>query len=130
MVRATRLRNPAARRSSTSKLGDDTRRALNDFLDTLELSYDEAGRLFGVSGETVRRWALGNSSVPLATGGDVLLYHAGVERLQAMFQPERLPSVIRRSAELFDGERAIDWIMRGRIAEVAGRYERILRYQA
>jgi hypothetical protein len=30
---------------------------------------------------------------------------------------------------LFDGERALDWILRGRIGDAAGRYEIALSYQ-
>jgi len=51
-------------------------------------------------------------------------------RLLALFRPERLPEVIQRPADLFDGERALDWIRRGRAAEVADRYEMALSYQA
>jgi hypothetical protein len=40
-----------------------------------------------------------------------------------------LPTGIRRPAELFDGETALAWILRGRIAEVADRYETALLYQ-
>jgi hypothetical protein len=52
-----------------------------------------------------------------------------LDRLLALFQPARLPLAIRRPAELFDGERALDWILRGRIGEAAGRYEIALSYQ-
>ena len=55
---------------------------------------------------------------------------AALSRLPAIFPPERLPQVIRREAELFDGKPAVDWIVRGRIADVAERYESALAYQA
>ena len=47
-----------------------------------------------------------------------------------VFGPERLPQVIRREAELFDGNPAVNWIVSGRITEVAKRYESVLAYQA
>lgn len=94
------------------------------------LSYDELGHILGVSGETVRRWAHGKIAVPEQQLAKLDSADAALTRLQALFRPERLPEVIRRPAELFSGERAIDWIQRGRIAEVADRYEMALSYQA
>ena len=55
---------------------------------------------------------------------------AALGRLEAMFRPERLSQVVRRKAGLFEGESALDWILRGRIAAAAGRYETALAYQA
>jgi len=46
-----------------------------------------------------------------------------------IFRPERLFQVVRRKADLFDGESALEWILRGRVAEVADRYELALSYQ-
>ncbi len=55
---------------------------------------------------------------------------AALDRLLHLFKPESLAQVIRRPAELFDGKRALDWILEGRIAEVADRYDVALSYQA
>jgi len=96
----------------------------------LGLSYDELGQALGVSGETVRRWAHGKIAVPEQQLAKLDSAEAALTRLQALFRPDRLPEVIRRPAELFNGERAIAWIQRGRIAEVADRYEMALSYQA
>lgn len=96
----------------------------------LGLSQDEMGHILGVSGETIRRWGHGKIAVPEQQLAKLDSADAALTRLQALFRPERLPEVIRRPAELFTGERAIDWIQRGRIAEVADRYEMALSYQA
>jgi transcriptional regulator with XRE-family HTH domain len=96
----------------------------------LGLSHDDLGQMLGVSGETVRRWAHGKITVPEQQLAKLDSTDAALTRLQALFRPERLPEAVRRPAELFHGERAIDWIQRGRIAEVADRYEMALSYQA
>jgi transcriptional regulator with XRE-family HTH domain len=96
----------------------------------LGLSYDEAGNILGVSGETIRRWAHGKIAVPAPQQAKLDSADAALTRLLAMFRPERLPEAIRRPADLFSGERALDWIRRGRIADVADRYEMALSYQA
>ncbi len=96
----------------------------------LGLSHDDLGHMLGVSGETIRRWAHGKIAVPEQQLAKLDSADAALTRLQALFRPERLPEAIRRPAELFNGERAIDWIQRGRIAEVADRYEMAVSYQA
>jgi transcriptional regulator with XRE-family HTH domain len=96
----------------------------------LGLSYDEAGNILGVSGETIRRWAHGKIAVPAPQQAKLDSADAAFTRLAALFRPERLPEAIRRPADLFDGERALDWIRRGRIADVVDRYEMALSYQA
>lgn len=105
------------------------RRMLRRLIVALDLSYDEAGRALGVTGETVRRWERSMVLVPtrrlsVLTGADDAL-----SRLLGLFRPERLPVAIRRPAALFDGESALDWILRGRIQEVADRYDVALSYQ-
>jgi DNA-binding transcriptional regulator YiaG len=107
----------------------EARLALDRLMLRLSLSQDEAARMLGVSGETVRRWQRGAVKIPLSRAAQLLSMGEALQRLLALFQPARLPLTIRRQAELFDGERALDWILRGRIAEVAGRYEIALAYQ-
>ncbi|MEK7408194.1 MAG: hypothetical protein AAB225_24250 [Acidobacteriota bacterium] len=87
------------------------------------------GRMFGVAGETVRRWLRGASRVPDSRLAEMESAAAALNRLLEIFQPDRLRQVIRRPAEVFGGERALDWILRGRIGEVAERYEAALAYQ-
>lgn len=108
----------------------EARRILRRLVATLELSFDEVGRMFGVSGETVRRWERGLASVPPARSAALTTAEAALDQLLTLFRPERLPVAVRRPDALFEGERALDWILRCRIQEVANRYDRALRYQA
>lgn len=96
----------------------------------LDLSFDQLGRMLGVTGETVRRWSQGSHPVPSGRLGQLAAAQAALERLLSIFRPEALPGMIRRKAELFDGETALDWILDGRIDEVADRYESTLSHQA
>ena len=107
----------------------EARLALDRLMLRLSLSQDEAARMLGVSGETVRRWQRGAVKIPMPRAAQLLSMGEALDRLLALFQPERLALAIRRPAELFDGERALDWILRGRIADAAGRYEIALSYQ-
>ena len=107
----------------------EARLTLDRLMLRLGLSQDEAARMLGVSGETVRRWQRGAVKIPMPRAAQLLSMGEALDRLLRLFQPARLPLAIRRPADLFDGERALDWILRGRIAEVAGRYEIALTYQ-
>jgi cell wall assembly regulator SMI1 len=91
---------------------------------------DELGKMLGVSSKRIDEWNRGQSAIPPAQLA--MLHNAAValDLLEQTFESERLPKVIRRSAALFDGERALDWILRGRIQDVAERYDRVLMYQA
>lgn len=95
----------------------------------LDLSFDQLGRMLGVTGETVRRWSQGSHPVPSDRLGQLAAAQAALDRLLSIFRPEALPAVIRRKVELFDGKTALDWILRGRINEVADRHESTLSYQ-
>ncbi len=108
---------------------DRARLGIPLLMKTLDFSYDEAGRLFGVSGETVRRWADGSVRVPPEQLAKIDEAIASLQRLVRVLKPGRLGEVIRRPAEVFRGEPAINWILAGRIREVAEIYERMLTYQ-
>lgn len=105
------------------------RAALRSLMTRLELGQDDLGRMFGVSGETIRRWERGSAGIPAERRATILAAESGLRRLQDLFRAERLPTVVRRPAELFDGETALAWILRGRIGDVADRYEKTLLYQ-
>jgi transcriptional regulator with XRE-family HTH domain len=105
------------------------RGAVRRLMTHLDLSFDQVGRALGVSGETVRRWERGSHEIPAERMADLLRTDAALDRLLGVFRAERLAAVVRRQAELFSGERALDWIFRGRIGEVADRYEVTLSYQ-
>lgn len=106
------------------------REILRRLMTHLELSFDDLGRLFGVSGETVRRWERGSHRIPAERMAQLTEAEGGLGRLLTIFLAERLAAALRRPAKLFDGETALDWILRGRISEVADRYEAALAYQA
>jgi transcriptional regulator with XRE-family HTH domain len=55
--------------------------------------------------------------------------NAALSRLEEMFVPVRLPEIIRRPAQGFGGERALDWILRGEIDKVVEHYDLTLAYQ-
>lgn len=95
----------------------------------LGLSMDHLARMFDVAGDTVRLWERGHGQVPASRMSELLLADKALDRLLELFRPERLPQVIRRKADLFDKEQALDWILRGRMADVADRYDTALSYQ-
>lgn len=105
------------------------RGAIRRLMTHLDLSFDQVGRALGVSGETVRRWERGSHEIPAERMADLLRADAALERLLGVFRAERLAPVVRRRAEIFSGESALDWIFHGRIGEVADRYEVALSYQ-
>lgn len=106
------------------------RAALRSIMTHLDVGQDEVGRMFRVSGETVRRWERGKTGIPSEREAAILATEAALRRLLAIFRPERLPLVVRREAELFDGETALEWILRGRIPDVVMHYENAFLYQA
>jgi hypothetical protein len=102
---------------------------IQELLHGFDMSYDELGRILDVSGETVRRWAKGASSVPKKKLAAIDMAGNALRRIRRILRPDRLPSVIRRKAELFGGDSALDWIRAGRVTEVADRYETAFAYQ-
>jgi hypothetical protein len=105
------------------------REILRNLMAQLALSYDQLGRAFSISGETVRRWERGSNEIPADRMAVLVEADAARKRLLTLFKPERISHVLRRKAGLFGDESALDWIYRGRIAEVADRYEMALAYQ-
>lgn len=105
------------------------RQTIRWLMSALRVSYDDLGRMFGVSGETVRRWAHGTVEVPEAKLAALDLAGQALSRLLRLFRLDRLAEVMRRPAEAFGGQRALDWALQGRLQEVVERYERELAYQ-
>ncbi|GEM_PF-1066062 len=108
---------------------DRSQHALADLQRHLRLSYDDLGRMLGVSGESARRWSTGAVRTPEDHLAAIDEAHDSLRRLLQMFQPERLPEVVRRPADAFDGKRALDRILEGRIRAVADTYDALLSYQ-
>jgi hypothetical protein len=96
----------------------------------LGLSYDDLGSMLQISGFEARRLENRQIEIDREQAARIGAMYAALERLLAIFRPERLPEVISRPAEAFGGQRALDWVLSGRIAEVAGHYEQAVQYQA
>ena len=103
--------------------------ALRSLMAHLDLGQDDLGRMFGVSGETVRRWERGQTRIPTSQESRILAAEAALRRLLELFRPERLAAAVRRPAELFASDTAYEWILCGCIEDVAERYETALTYQ-
>jgi hypothetical protein len=101
---------------------------LRQIREYLDISVEDVGAMFGTTGETVREWQAGTAEIPEKTVGQMIAAGNSLNQLLGLFRPERLPQVIRRRAEAFNGERALDWILDGRIADVAERYDQGLSY--
>jgi len=112
--------------------GRDTRirQALRRLRTHLGIDSAELGRMLGVSHEIVRRWESAEAQVPDSERSAIFGADASLTELLEICRPERLPDVITRPARLFEGQRALDWILAGRIREVAERYRRNFLYQA
>jgi hypothetical protein len=96
---------------------------LSRFRSSLDIGYEDVGTMFGVPGQTARAWHEGKEEVPETVFARMIAAESALNRLVQVFRPDRLGEVIRRRAPAFDNERALDWILDGRIAEVAARYD-------
>jgi DNA-binding transcriptional regulator YiaG len=119
----------AAEKLRAESSESQARQSLRNVLSRLELSTEDLARILSVTSEDIEEWELGRR--PIRTENQAIVNRASsaVMRLSAIFRPDRLPQVIRRKVELFDGQTALDWILQGRIDEVADRYEASLAYQ-
>ena len=106
------------------------RQIVRDLIVRLGLTRDEVAAMLHVSRETLDDWESGRTTIPKESLTQLRAASTALSKLLGIFLPERLQQVIRRDAELFDGNPAVEWIVNGRIGEVAERYESILAYQA
>ncbi len=118
-----------AEKLSADQAEAQARQALRQLLGRLELSVKDLGRLLGVSVDTVNRWESSGAVIPAEARTTLSRANSALSRLLTIFRPERLPEVIRQKAELFKGKSAYDWILEGRIREVADLYEAAFAYQ-
>lgn len=107
---------------------DHVRRALRNVMNDLGVCQAEVCEMLGVSAQTIERWQEHAETIPVEKRSEIIATEASVQRLQTLFRPGHLPVTIRRPADLFAGECALHWIIRGRIVEVVARYEAVLRY--
>ena len=110
--------------------GTEARVILRRLMTSLDLTANQVGKMFRVSGQVVRSWERADKEVPDDMQAKLVSTEAALTKLLELFRPERLPQVVRRGAKLFDGQRALDLILRGCIADVAAQYEAALAYQA
>ena len=106
------------------------RQIVRDLMVRLGLTREEVAAMLNVPLETLDGWESGRARIPKESLTQLQAASTALSKLLGIFLPERLPQVIRREAELFDGKPAVDWILRSRIADVAERYESVLAYQA
>ncbi len=116
------------------KLGADqaeshARQSLRQLISRLALSIEDMAQLLGVPADAVEQWESGRVAIPMDAQALLGRANHALSRLLATFRPERLPELIRREVDLFDGRSAYDWIRQGRIEEVADRYDAAFAYQ-
>jgi len=105
------------------KAADHAQAALRDLMTRLGLSQIEVGEMLGVSAATINRWDNHSAAIPMVEQSLIVAAESSLQRLRMLFRAELLGAVIRRPADLFAGESALQWILRGRIADVVDRYE-------
>jgi transcriptional regulator with XRE-family HTH domain len=105
------------------------RQIVRDLIVRLGLTRDEVAAMLRIPVEALDKWESGREAIPKESLAQLRSAGTALSRLLGIFRPERLPQVIRREAELFDGKPAVECIVNGRIMEVAERYESILAYQ-
>jgi transcriptional regulator with XRE-family HTH domain len=107
--------------SKTSREAE-ARQVLRRLRTNLGIDAEELGAMFGVSARTIRQWESRHTPIPDKEITAIVAADVGLTVLLEVFRPEVLADVVRRNAPGFDGDRALDWILNGRIAEVAERY--------
>jgi hypothetical protein len=115
----------------------EVKRQIEEVREILCLNYEQVGRMLGIKdrpGLTVWCWIYNNSekfgTEPFGPNYEERLKktYDAVQRLCKLFAPKRIWRVIRRRAEVFSGERALDLILRGEILKVVETYERLLEF--
>lgn len=86
----------------------------------LRVGNRQMGRMFGVKGNELSQWLAGE--IPIEKTSEISDSYRAYRHLKDAFKEGRLPVVIRRTAPLFSGERALDFILDGRISEVTEAY--------
>lgn len=97
--------------------------------DIRALSPDEVARLMAVDSKVALAWLAGGE-IPLLYTVQLDKMLESLDRLVQMFEPKRLPEMLRRPAPVFADRAAIEIILQGGIEYVADAYERLLTYSA
>jgi hypothetical protein len=106
------------------------RQAVRDLMVRLGLGAEEVAAMLRVPVDTLTDWETGRAAIPAEKVVQLQTATTALSKLLGIFRPDRLPQVIRRRVELFEGKSAAEWIVAGKITEVAERYETAFAYQA
>lgn len=96
---------------------------LERFLSTWDLSLAEAAEAFGVSRQAVSKWQ--KSGVPADRMPALLDLVSATEELRRRVRRERIPAVVRRSADSLGGRSLLEMAQAGEHAEVRKAVERM-----
>jgi len=100
---------------------------LNRIRSSLGITAAELARLLRVSREAIRKWEHGDTIAP-ERWQDIDSLLEAVEMLLRYFQPEHLPSVIRRSIPALNNDAPIDWLASRRFDELAAFFDEKFNY--
>ena len=92
------------------------RDSLDRFLDAWGLSNAEAARIFGVSRQAIGSWRA--EGAPVGRADSIADLAAATDLLGRYVKRERIPAVVRRSAEALGGRSLLDIAREGDHAEV------------
>lgn len=98
--------------------------------DAFGISSSDVAKIIGTASDLVDDVESGRSKLPATYNAKLTDASRALDRLLAIFRRDRLASVIRRPARAFGGQTPLEWILEGRIEEVAERYDYGLAYQS
>jgi hypothetical protein len=91
----------AARRPRATGFADTIRAQLNEIQETLQLTGNDMGRIFGVSRQAVEQWRSRTPPVDKAAAVDRVA--DCVAELARRFKPQRLPAIAREPLPILAG---------------------------
>lgn len=144
----TRLRKQVAHRAEMGKGSDESvlmtllamqqppsesmvaaaRKTIARLIELLDLSLEQVATILGVAIEQVVEWTGDRGTPPAYAVAELHQLDDALSTLEHLFNPERIPQIIRRPAELFGGESALDLILRGDLPLVVAKYDESLHY--
>ena len=106
----------------------DARTALSDAIALLDLKPYSLAKLFMLSESELIGFMRSESSPGWYTIAVLQQWNGALSVLTHLFDETRIKDIVRRPAELFGGETALDLILRGGLPEVAAKYDQSLQY--
>lgn len=89
----------------------------------LDITLEEASRIYCVSRDTLVSWLNDQAPIPPASLELISQTDASLRRISGIIREANLPALVNRPALIFRGTNALDWILKGRIADVADIYD-------